>query len=106
MICDISRAELVVLGPLALQRPRDLALGLGVDDVDVDRVRLPKALEPVDGLDEVVELVSMPTKTAVWQCAGSCSRLPAISGFVERYWNFPSLKSMIACSRSSRSCEP
>jgi hypothetical protein len=50
------RGQLLVLGPLALQGPYDLALGLGVDDVDAHRVRLLEALDAVDGLDEVVEL--------------------------------------------------
>jgi hypothetical protein len=48
--------EDVVLVPLRFQRPADLALGLGVDQVDADGVLLPVPLLPVAGLDEIGEL--------------------------------------------------
>jgi hypothetical protein len=50
------RGQLLVLLPLPTQRLHDLALALGVDDVDAHGVRLLEAVDPVTGLDQVVEL--------------------------------------------------
>jgi hypothetical protein len=48
--------ELLVLGPLRLERVDDVTLGLRVDDVDPDGTVLEEPVDAVDGLDEVVEL--------------------------------------------------
>ncbi|MCY1352108.1 hypothetical protein D9M69_383920 [compost metagenome] len=48
--------HMVVLGPFLLQGAKDFALSLGVDDVNLHRVALEEALDPVYGLNEVVEL--------------------------------------------------
>ena len=47
----------VVLLPLFQQHPVDGVLRLRVDDVDDHRLRLQEAVYPVDGLNEIIELV-------------------------------------------------
>ena len=53
-----------------------------------------------------LNLKPMPRKIAQWQWRWKLQPEPAITGFVARYWIRPSEKSMIARSRSSRSCVP
>jgi hypothetical protein len=44
--------------PLLFEPGADFALSLGIDDVDLDGVRLQESLDAVTGLDEVVEFVA------------------------------------------------
>ena len=50
-------AQFIVLPPFALQSQQHFAFGIHVQDVDDDRILLQKAVDTVDGLDKVVELV-------------------------------------------------
>ena len=56
------RDERAVHAPLLFEHAADLALRLGVDDVDDDRAGLEEAVDAVHRLDEVVELVTHTEK--------------------------------------------
>jgi hypothetical protein len=72
--------------------------------MDVDSACLQETMNAMDGLNEIVELKTDADKDRfVSNAAESCNPLPAITGLAERYLILPSEKSMIACSRSSRS---
>jgi hypothetical protein len=91
--------------PLRLER-RTTAVSVGVDNVDRHRAGLEEPIEPVNRLNEVVELEAdagedRPVAVALQVAAaaehdglGAESRNPAVA------------KSAIESSRSSRSCEP
>ncbi|WP_260440324.1 hypothetical protein, partial [Pseudomonas aeruginosa] len=58
MLDDLGHAlnHGVVLLPLPFQLAADVALGLGVDQVDAHTACLQESVQAVNGLDEVVEL--------------------------------------------------
>jgi hypothetical protein len=95
-----------VVAPLLLEALADLGLGLGVDQVDPDRLGLLEALDAVDRLDEVGELEADAGEDRAVAVALEVAARPGDDGLGRQVLDRPSEKSMIARSRSSRSWEP
>ena len=95
-----------MLRPLLLQRAADLALRFGVDDVDRHAVSLKEAIDAVDGLDEVIELVSDAQKDGLGAVVLKVAAAPEHHGLGDHLGDAALGEVDDAPSRVSRSCAP